>query len=207
MWMALALSTAAHRGGLEGGFGLSTVLDVRRFMSDAELQSGGKQNWVTTLPVTGRPRADQTVGAVAREMRERLESRIEKGAWLGMMRTTRRIVFSPPWRPPPCSPGLGIELSSVGPIRIKRPLENCHLTMIVPDDQPYRGISLLNYSVDHVDRGETEWVGLYQHNTMEMCEREGRLLAESVRFAMKNIGFDTTVGKAIETLKRFQDTQ
>jgi hypothetical protein len=207
MWMALALSTAARNGGLAGGFGLSTVLDLRRFLTPEQLTTGGKQNWVSTMPVNGSAAAGQTVGEVAGQMRHLLTERIQSGEWLGMMRAAHNIVFRHPWRIEPPVPGLGIELSSVGPIRVRSPVADCHISMICPDNQPYRGISLLNYSVQHVDTGETTWVGLYQHNTMEMNEREGRLMAESVRYAMKNIAFEKTVGKAIEEIRRFQEGQ
>jgi hypothetical protein len=160
--MALALSTAAADGGLAGGLGLLTVHDLRRFLTPEQLSTGGKQNWVSTMPITGSATADQTVGKVAKGMRDRLTQRIEKGEWLGIMRTTHNTVFRHPWRMDPCAPGLGIELSSVGPIRVKYPVENCHISMNCPNYQPYRGISLLNYSVEHLDRNETNWVGLYR---------------------------------------------
>jgi hypothetical protein len=70
MWMALALSTVAYNGVFTGSFGLSTLVDLRRFLTSEQLATGGKQNWVSTIPVIGRARPDQTVGEVAKEMRD-----------------------------------------------------------------------------------------------------------------------------------------
>jgi hypothetical protein len=207
MWMALALSTAARNGSLTGGFGLSTDLDLRRFLTPDQLAAGGKQNWVSTLPVNACAHPNQTVGEVANQMRSSLTQRIQNGEWLGVMRTAHNIVFRHPWRIDPPLPGLSIELSSVGPIRIKSPVKDCHISMICPDNQPYRGISLLNYSVQDLDRNETKWVGLYQHNTMEMNEREGKLMAESVRYAMKHLKFEQSIAQAIGEIQHFQESQ
>jgi hypothetical protein len=204
LYMALALSNAAFDGGVVRGFGLSTVVDLRRFCPPERLRTNAQQNWVASVQVHTRPVLTETVGDVQRRLRAVLDRRLADGSWLGHMRNVREMVMHP-WRKANPAPGLGIELSSVGPVRIRRPVKDCHLTMIVPGSRPYQGISFLNYSLTNVDVNRAEFLGQFQHTTMELNEQDGRLLRDSVRFSLQNTVPTQTIGEAIDDIRRFQE--
>jgi hypothetical protein len=137
-------------------------------------------------------------------MRAALERKLADGWWLAHMRSVYEIVMHQA-QSPQKPPGLGIELSSVGPIRIRPPVKDCHITMVVPGNRPYEGISFLNYSLTNLDTGDTQFLGQFQHTTMELNKEDGRLLRDSVRYSLQNTDTEQTIGDAIDDIRRFQD--
>jgi hypothetical protein len=90
-------------------------------------------------------------------------------------------------------------------VNVKRPLKDCHITMLAPDTRKYEGISFLNYSVNYAEEQRAEFVGQFQHTTMELNEEDGRLLRDSVRYSLQTTTPEQTIGEAIDAIRRFQD--
>jgi hypothetical protein len=204
MWTSLMLSTSAFNGQLMPA-GLSTVVDLRRFLTPEQLSDNSWQNTVASIQIRADLTLDRTVEEVTKEMREQLELKIERGDWLGHMHTVRNCVFKP-WIKVPPPPGLGIEMSSIGVINIKKPVKNALITMMCPGHQVYQGISFLNQSIRNLDEGTTTYIAQFQHTTQELNREDGLVLAESVRYALKNIGPEMRIGDAVEKVLKFQST-
>jgi hypothetical protein len=205
MWLAMTLSGAAFQGGLGDHFGLSTIIDLRRFAPNEFVARGGCQNWVASIQLPVRPTVDTKVGDVARQMRTMLEERIKRGDWIGHMRSVSDRVWRP-WAAPKYLPGLTLELSNIGQVNIKRPMVDCCITLGCPDWMKYQGISFPTHAIKDLDTGRTRFVGELQYNTREFAKEDGHLIAESIRYALRNIGFEMRVGQAIDQIKQFQQS-
>jgi hypothetical protein len=184
---------------------MSTIVDIRRFAPPELLKRGGCQNWVASIQLPVRPTADTKVGDVAREMRTMLNTKLKRGDWLGHMRSVSDRVWRP-WAAPRFLPGLTMELSNIGQVNIRRPMVDCCITLGCPDWMRYEGISFPTHAIRDLDTGHTRFVGELQYNTQEFAKEDGHLIAESIRFALKNIGFQMTVGEAIDQIKQFQQS-
>jgi hypothetical protein len=202
MWAALMLATAAFNENLMPA-GLSTVIDLRRFLKEDQLGDNSAQNSVGAIQIHANMTPDRTIDEVTSEMRDQLEMKIRRGDWLGYLRAAYNNVWRP-WRANKPVPGLGIQMSSIGLIRVRKPVTDALITMQCPGSQVYEGISFPNQSIRNLDDGTTKFVGSFQHTTQELHRDEGRLLAESVRYALKNIDWGVRIGDAVDAVRNFQ---
>jgi hypothetical protein len=118
------------------------------------------------------------------------------------MRSVHDVIYRP-WTKRR-TPGLGIELSSIGRINIGYPVKNCHITLIAPGQNDLRSISLMCYTINHRERKTQEFVGQFQYTSRELHDWDASVCNESIRYSLKNLDGKATVGSAVNELEQFQ---
>jgi hypothetical protein len=201
LWVSLGLSNVAFSERMHP-FAVSTVFDLRRLLPKEELGNPGLQNYVASIAVHGDLSLGRTVDELASDMRKNFQMRVERGDVFGHMRSVQNVVYKP-WRNR-MPPGLGLEVSSIGRIRIGSPVKDCHITLMAPAQMELGSISLMCYTIEHRERKSKQFVGQFQYTSKELHDLDAYVLAESVRYGLKNIDGHATVGSTIAELRQFQ---
>jgi hypothetical protein len=204
IWAGLMLSASAFTGQIAPA-GISTVVDARRFLPPDIIKSHAYQNCVTAVQVHTQLDPSLSIHQVTSEMRKQLEKKIREGAWLGYLKSAYNGVWRPWIRAKPV-PGWGIQSSSLGVIKVKDPVRDAFIGQQCPGSQAYDGISFVSQAIENLDEKTVKFVGGFQHTTQELHRDDGRILAESVRFCLKEIDDCTKIGDALDRIRQFQSS-
>jgi hypothetical protein len=201
IWVAMGIAWVAFEGKISP-FGISTVLDLRRLLPQRQRANPALQDCIASVAVRAAPTPDMTLGDLAAAMRRNFEERMRNEDYFGHMKCVYKCVYKP-WkaqRPP----GLGLEMSSIGPIRIANPMKNCHLTLMAPGEFALLSVSFMNYTVEHRERGTKQFCGQFQYTTKELNPKDAVVFTESIRHGMTKFWPEMTVGDAIDEVREFQ---
>ncbi|KAH0795929.1 hypothetical protein GPJ56_000177 [Histomonas meleagridis] len=192
-WIANSISCAVFNGSLEP-FGVSVVYDLRRILPPEKINDPSIQSYISSVTVSASPRLDMTLEELSKQMRAKFNESIENHNYFGHMKSVWEAV----WRPWRCKsvPGIGMEVSSIGQIKIHRPVKNAWIVLYSPDNYEISGTSFLTYSL--ISEEKKEFLGTMQFNTLELNEDDGMMLTKSSEFAMKNLKGNMTVKEALD---------
>lgn len=182
-------------------FGISTVLDLRRFFPPQDAQDDpGCQECIASIPVTCTPNLDTSLADFGKLMRENFNMRIQRKDYLSHIRSVWEAIFKP-WKNP-IPPGIALESSSMGPVPFHSPVKDVWISLITPDDIPLSQTSFLTYTKVNEDTQERTFVGQFQANSQEYCEADKFL--KLIEFGMKNFDYKMTVREALDSLDNFR---
>lgn len=202
LWTTMALANAAHNNRSLSGFGISTVLDLRRILSKEDRKALDLQNYIASMPVCGYPTMDMTIGDLSKRMRDDFNYKLKNKYYFGHMKSVHAAVFRF-WKTRETA-GLGIEMSSIGPIRIQNPVKDCCITLSSPDDKPLTSTSLMNYTIIDETKQTKKFVGQLQYITAELSERDANAYLKSIEYGFENFKDSMPISKAIDELAHFQ---
>lgn len=198
IWTTMALANAAHNNGNLTGFGISSVLDLRRILYNDEHKALDIQNYITSIPVYGFPTLDMTIGDLSKQMREDFNFKLKNKYYFGHLKSVHNAVFKF-WKTREPA-GLGIEMSSIGPIRIQRPVKDFCMTLNFPDNQQLTSASLMNYTVINETTQTKRFVGQFQYQTSEVSERDANAYLKAVKYGFENFNNSIPIKQAIDEL-------
>jgi hypothetical protein len=201
LWLAMGLSNCAF-GKSWKPFGVSTVFDLRRILTKSELSDPSIQNYIASIAVRANVSPEITVNELAEKLREDFQVKVADGEFFRHMRSVHDVIYKP-WTSKSAA-GLGLEVSSLGPIHIGSPVKDCHITLMAPGQKDLRSVSLMCYTLNHRERKTQEFVGQFQYTSKELHDLDGWVWNESIRYALKNMDGKATVGSAVNELEQFQ---
>jgi hypothetical protein len=201
LWLAVGLTNSAFIEKLQP-FGVSTVFDLRRVLPKSELANAAIQNYIASIAVKGSPSPDTTVAALARQMRDDFQQKVARGDHFGHMKAVHNVIYKP-WTNRNTA-GLGLEVSSIGPIKIGGAVKDCHITLSAPGSEDLHSISFMCYTLEHRERKTKQFIGQFQYTSKELHDLDAFVLTESVGYALRNLDPSATVGRAVSELRQFQ---
>lgn len=200
-WLANALTAAAFNDKIDP-FGISTAYDLRKVLPPNRANSPEIQNYIASVLVDAKPTPTMTLGDLSKAMRTRFQKNDANQDYFGHMYNVWEVVFRP-WRPK-SQKGLGMEVSSIGPIRIKSPVKDAWLVLRSPDNYPLSTTSLLSFSLFGPEK--KEFIGTFEYCTKELNKLDGFKITRSIEFCLRNLKDNMTVKEAIDFIKAYQKT-
>lgn len=204
MWSSLLVSHAAFSKATfsETNFSISTVYNLRRLVSKDDVDLS-RQNYIASLPVTSHPSENTTLKEVGDMMRSDFQQGLKEGRLFSHMKTVWEAVYRP-WRNPN-APGIGIEMSSMGTMKISGPVKDAFVTLICDDKKDLGSVSFLTYTAENENKGgEKTFIGQMQYSSGEISDEEIELFSKYVIHAMTKFDDKMTVGDAINELRNLQ---
>ena len=201
LWTAMGLMAAAQIGKFHDTFAVLTCVDMLGTVPEKDRQNRALQNFFADVRVRAKPTMDMTVGELGRHMRASFNECMARKDYHAYMKGMWRLMyrFWQEWHTPP---GLGYEMSSIGPIHIKRPVKDAYISLSTPDRYDLGSLCFMSYSI--IDEfGRNEFIGHTQYNTQEMAKKEGDMFTRGLDYALCNLRPETTLGDAIAQLQQF----
>ena len=200
-WLASALSAAAFQDKIDP-FGVSVDYDLRRILPQNRVNDPAIQNYISSILVQAKTSQTMTLGELGKAMRASFQRNVANQSYFGFMYNVWEAVFRP-WRSKSLK-GLGMEVSSVGPIRIKSPVKDAWLVLRKKDDYALNSASLLSYSL--LGPEKKEFIGTFEYCSKELNKLDGFKIARSIEFCLRNLKDNMTVKEAIDFIKTYQKT-
>ena len=164
------------------------------------------QNFIAAMPVSANPDEKTSLKEFGEMMRNDFNRGLREGNLFSHLKTCWEGVYRP-WRRP-TAPGVAIEMSSMGPVKISGPVKDAFVTLTCNDKKDIGSISLLTYAADNENTGgERKFIGQMQYNTGEISAPECEAFTKEVIYAMTNFDDNMTVGEALNELRNFQKKQ
>lgn len=204
MWTSLLLAHAAFSKETfsEVHFSISTVYNLRRLLQKDDIDLS-RQNYIASLPVTAHPTETSSIKELGEMMRDDFQKGINEGRLFSHMKTVWEAVYRP-WRNPN-GPGIGIEMSSMGQMKVCGPVKDAFVTLICDDKKDVGSVSFLTYTIENENRGdEKTFIGQMQYNSGEISDGEIELFSKLVIHAMTKFEDSMKVGDAINELKNLK---
>lgn len=202
MWTSLVLAYAAfsEKTFSETAFSISTVYNLRRLVPKEDINDLSRQNYIASLPVTAHPSLETSIRELGEMMRSDFKKGLNSGYLWSHMKSAWEAVYRP-WRNPN-APGVAIEMSSMGTMKVSGPVKDAFVTLTCDDKKDVGSVSFLSYTVEYENRGgEKNFVGQMQYNTGEVSPNEVLMFTKLVVYAMTKFDEKMTVGEAIEELR------
>jgi hypothetical protein len=200
-WIANCLSAAAYQDRIDP-FGISTVYDLRKALPKSRRNSPEIQNYIASVLVSAKPTPNMTLGELSKAMRACFKKNDADQHYFGHMYNVWEVVFRP-WRST-SQKGLGMEVSSMGPINIKPPVKDAWIVLRSPDNFELTTTSFLSFSL--IKPEKKEFIGTFEFCTKELNKLDGLKIAHSVDFCLRNLKNEMTVKEAINYIKTYQKT-
>lgn len=200
MWTSLLLSHAAltKEAFSDTNFSISTVYNLRRLLPKDDIDLS-RQNYIASLPVTSHPTENTTIKELGEMMRSDFNQGLKDGRLFSHMKSVWEAVYRP-WRNPN-QPGIGIEMSSMGTVKISGPVKDAFVTLICNDKKDLGSVSFLTYTIENEENGEKTFIGQMQYNTGEISTVEIEEFSKYVTHAMTKFEDKMTVSDAINELR------
>ncbi|OHT01459.1 hypothetical protein TRFO_31726 [Tritrichomonas foetus] len=209
LWASIILSIEAfnqYNNKTSMGHGASTVVSLRPYLSGKFAEFNEKFPWhvgyqcsAIRTSTDGPLNMNDKISDITGKMRSQLMSKIQQGEQFKFMAATRRLQSGMFY---PQQPGLGIELSNVGPVRIKRPIKDFYMGSLGPADAA-GGCCLFTYSTICEDHSHDKIRTQLLYSDRDMNPIDAKLVAGAIDFALREIGPENSVGDSIEILKQY----
>lgn len=207
MWRSLLLPFFILPSECQNGnfHSISTVFNMRRLLPKEKVNHS-MQNFIAAMPVSANPDEKTSLKEFGEMMRNDFNRGLREGNLFSHLKTCWEGVYRP-WRRP-TAPGVAIEMSSMGPVKISGPVKDAFVTLTCNDKKDIGSISLLTYAADNENTGgERKFIGQMQYNTGEISAPECEAFTKEVIYAMTNFDDNMTVGEALNELRNFQKKQ
>lgn len=201
LWATSSLAIAAMNGNIST-VGALTVLNMRPYVKQP-FNPFSICNHYSIVITSSNVRLDQHVSDLARNMREdftRKKMNGEQFAYLASLNQPQsqenELIPSPP--------GLVMELSNAGAIRVKRPIKDIFIATAMPSCQ-MGGSSLLSYST-MCDNPENDIINTgFLFSDQDLNSFEAERFAASIDYGLKHVRMNDKICDAIKILSDFQN--
>ncbi|KAH0794241.1 hypothetical protein GPJ56_001844 [Histomonas meleagridis] len=194
-WLSLILSTAAHNGFLDKTVGCCTCVDLRPYLlpHENDFSIGNCFSEITaSTPIS----LNATLRDVGARMREDLMKRNKRGEAFGFLKNIGKPMVDP------IIPGVGLEISNVGLIKIKKPIKDVWMSLSMQAKYTEDIVSLMGFSV--LGNGRNDTTIRFRYCDSKLADDETKSITNSIEYFFKNISLDKTVGDALDELKYVQ---
>ena len=95
-------------------------------------------------------------------------------------------------------------VSNVGPVRYEAPIVDFHMQQTMEAEATNTVVSVLSWS--KIGYGRNDVLTRLRYSPLVMSDHNAKVLDESIRFYMRNITPNMTIGEAFNELQKFQKT-
>ena len=200
LWSAIVLSGAVYNNNKLSPCGTATPVNIRPLLK-GNIGKFESCNCAGSITTTAEIILDETVGDLGRRMRDDFTRKYNNGEVFGFQAAIKRAVVQ--GKPYPEPPGVGLELSNVGPVKISRPITNVFMSIYFPAG-PSAESSFLTYStVSDIPECNRITSSLsFSDYTLHL--KDASLLNKSVMYAITHIRPETKIRDALDELRKFQ---
>jgi hypothetical protein len=194
LWLALLLASAVPGGAIPTYAGISTCADMRRRLQSKTIDYSILK-FFSHLNATAAVPANATLREVGRRMRSDLFRRSDD------LEDVARIKFLHAPVPDPPIPGAVLEVTNMGPLRIKWPVLDAWASIRLAADFGKHSLSIMTFSV--VGEKKKEIVVRLRYGDGEVGDDEAFAIAKMIDHVLRRISLETTVKAAWEELRQF----
>lgn len=191
LWTGPILSASAFNNEISKA-GVATCVDIRGWAGrpvDIDITC-----CYANVNVATKIDPDLTIKQVGEGMRADMKQKLKDGHKFAFFKTLDS-------KPPPPA-GIGIELSNMGPVKIKSPVCDLWFRSTQLDSL---GEPLLSFSAFSLPAEKRNlWRANVRYHGAKLHRKEAEALAYGAFWAMKNLPIETTVGDAVKEIQKFQ---
>ena len=199
LWTAGVLTIAAYNETLEP-CGASTSIDLRHYI-------GGNYGQFEIGSCVGSVSActdmipEETVGDLGEQMRKDFQRQFGNHEAFAFQASAHRVLVQK--NPYPSIPGVGFELSNIGPVKLQRPIKNILMSSMSPEGQ-LNMFSCASFStVSEIPECNQITTGLFFSN-QTLSLKEASLINDSIQFSLSHIKPEMKIIDALTEVKGFQ---
>lgn len=190
IWTSYCLAAMSFNDKISD-FGCSTCVNMRNLINNSQrLDVCNHFSALTTLAKTHK---NSTLKSIGEEMRKDMNTKLQQGALFAFMKACEENA------PLIELPGVGMQMTSPGIFRFKKPFVDCYIGMTMNSDYSDSTIPLMVYSVITEDKNEIALRLMYGPNKVE--EKEAASIARKIVHLMKNVPVTATVEEAFNEIK------
>lgn len=187
-YLAGYIAASAIENKVLPSIGAYTIIDMRRYLPyKPDFRNGNHVSEISPhVPVTG----DMTLGEVARNIRNDLNSRIDEGEPFGSM------------KPEPAGdrlPGFFTIVSSIGPIKIQKPVEDIWIA-VQADAKSMGSSDITSFSI--VDENRNDVVFQLRYNENVVSTEEMSEYGDIIEDVLRNVPLDAKVKDVVKAMRR-----
>lgn len=202
--------------------GVTTCVDMRQYLKDKSLINWRAANLYSSVTVSAPYSKTDTSLSPSNESLKNFEQRL-RNDFINKIQSGFQYAFLNTLTPPDPTmviPGVGLEVSSVGPYYIsRRNNQNSNVNLSknnifsdmfikssVKDVKCDPLLSYSAYSVINEIEGRKDFYTNMRYKSIIFSQKDANMIGRGTEFAMKNLSPSMTVKEAIESIKQFQRT-
>ena len=195
LWSGTALAMSAMNGTL-GQIGCCTCVNLRNLVHRKDADLSFCNIFTNTHIRVKNAGANVTIGEVAKEMRSRFEF-LKKNH--GIIAEVEKDFFTN------FKANASVaHVTNVGPLRYEAPIADFHMQQTMEAEATNTVVSVLSWS--KIGYGRNDVLTRLRYSPLVMSDHNAKVLDESIRFYMRNITPNMTIGEAFSELQKFQKT-
>lgn len=194
LWTSMSLTAMAFNDKISDP-GCSTCVNMRHLLDPTVSDRLDVCNNYSSITATGRITSEKmTVREVGKAMRRDFDRRVSEGGLFSYLKALEAD------RPNIGLPGVGIEISNVGPVKIKEPIEDVHMSISMTSDYVQDVFSALSFSV--ISDFDNKIIVRSRYGPNKVGEAEALDITRGIEFALRNVDFDIPICDAISEIQR-----
>lgn len=187
MWTSMALAGAAHQNNLPSPINLMTCVNRRNIIGRG-VEAGLPHNAYAEVCVDANVSPNMTVREMGVEMRAAFNRAIADKQYNKFMKGLWKMVYRP-WNfwfgghPS----GMGFDMSSVGPIRISKPVKDAYVTSLGADPHPGGLFCFVTFCLIDEERDRHEFIGQFDYSSLELSKMEGDAVTKAIEHCLFSV--------------------
>ena len=196
LWSSFILSAFAFNGGIQNqNAGCTTCIDMRKYI-DSSLINWAACNIYSSVTVASPINESMTLSTFEANLRKDLTRKLNEGYQYAFLKT-----LTPP--PPGMNiPGIGLELTNLGPFYVKDPITDVFFKSSVSDKNCDPLFSLSSFSV--VSSSKNHFYVNMRYKPSIFNDDDARSVGLGTRFALRHLSPSMTIKESIKFISDFQ---
>jgi len=194
LWTCSVLSANAFNNRISQS-GVASCIDMREFTPSAKAD-WSLCNYYSNINVSAGLSADQSIRELGSAMRRDFKAKLENGFHYAFFKS---LTNEAPGR---ALPGIGLELSNMGPVKVREPIVDAYIRSSISDQTGEPFLSFSTFSV--VNSKSNIWRANVRYRSALIDRRDAEAVAQGALFAMKQLPDTTSVGEAVREIQKFQ---
>ena len=195
LWTSICLSAMAFNKKVSD-FGCCTWVDTRSFLPKNKQKSLDICNNFSGISAFAKAKEDSTIASIGREMRIDFDNKYRNNYLFSYLKAAAEN--EPLLKPK----GVGVELSNLGPISIKKPIVDVHFGIQMNSEYVEDLFSVMNSSIISEENNTVNINFRYGPN--KITDQEAKQLSKYIVHTLKHIPSDTKINDAIKMLQQIQ---
>ncbi|OHS97013.1 hypothetical protein TRFO_36845 [Tritrichomonas foetus] len=199
LWSSFILSALAFNGMMEKEelTGCTTCVDMRQFL-DNSLINWSTCNMYSSVTVSATMNEKMLLHNFERLLRDDLKYKLNKGYQFAFLKT-----LTPP-PPGMVVPGIGLELSNIGPFFVKSPITDVFMKSSVGDSNGDPLFSFSSFTVVDKKENYNEFYANMRYKSSIFHTKDAEAVGLGTKFALLNLDPNMTIKEALDAIKQFQ---